>query len=180
MNRLRSRLRCDERGASLVLAIAFMLVIGGITSAVLSSVASGLGSRSTLDQARNREYAADGLVDYAIAHARAPVASWDPGNPPSVSAFLTSASAIGCGGPYAPSLGNVPTAAHLNGVDVRVDCRPAPTLTRSGYIQRNAIFTACPDTGSACSDASSIVRAEVNFSDAASGPTHVQAWSVNG
>jgi len=180
MRRLPARVRRDERGASLLLALAFMLVIGAITGAVLSSVASGLASRSALDQARNREYAADGLVEYAIAQARAPIATWAPGNPPSVSGFLTSASSVGCGGPYASSLGNVPSNAHLNNIDIRVDCRPTPTLTRAGFTQRNAIFTACLDTGSACTDASSIVRAQVNFSDTASGPTRVQAWSVNG
>ncbi len=180
MNRLRTRLRRDERGASLILAIGFMLVIGAITAVVISSVASGLNDRRVLDQARNRQYAADGLIEYAIAQARTPVARWDPGNPPSVSGFLTSATSIGCGGPYAPSLGNVPSAAQLNNVDVRVDCRPAATLTRSGFVQRNAIFTACLDTGTACTDTSSIVRAQVNFSDTASGPTRVQAWSVNG
>jgi hypothetical protein len=178
--RLRVRIRRDERGASLILAIVFMIVIGAITSAVLATLASGLNNRTALDRARNREYAADGLVEYAIARARDPIASWNPGSPPSVSAFLTSASSIGCGGPYAPSSGNVPSEAQLNNVDIRVDCRPAPTLTRSGHLQRNAIFTACPDTGSVCTDASSILRAQVNFSDTASDPTHVQAWSVNG
>jgi hypothetical protein len=179
MTRLTTRVRRDERGASLILAIAFMLVIGAITGAVLSSVASGLNTRSALDTARNREYAADGLVEYAITQARVPVASWDPGAPPSVSAFLDSASSVGCGGPYSPTLGNVPAEAHLNGIDIRVECTPAPALTRSGLLQRNAIFNACVDTGSACAG-SSIVRARVNFSDTASGPTHVQAWSVNG
>jgi hypothetical protein len=177
---VRDRIRRDERGASLVLAIAFMLVIGGISGAVLSSVASGLNDRTALDRARNREYAADGLVDYAIAQARVPIAQWSAGSPASVSAFLTSATSTGCGGPYSPSLGNVPPAAQLNNVNIRVDCTPAPALTRSGYIQRNAIFTACLDTGVACTDASSIVRAQVNFSDLATDPARVQAWSVNG
>ena len=173
MKHLRRRLCPDERGASLVLAIAFMLVIGAITSAVLASVASGLGARSALDQARNREYAADGLVEYAITQARAPVATWDAS---SVSTFLNTASSARCGGPYT-SLG-VPPSAHLNNVDnLRVDCTPAPALTRLGYLQRNAIFTACIDAGVACSGPS-IVRAQVNFSD--TGATRVQAWSVNG
>ena len=179
MNRLRERRPRDERGASLVLALAFMLVIGTITAAVLSSVATGLHTRSTLDQARNREYAADGLVEYAIARARVPVASWSEGSPPSVSTFLSSASSTGCGGPYSPTLGNVPAEAHLNDIDIRVECTPAPALTRSLFLQRNAIFNACVDTGNPCSGAS-IVRAQVNFSDSASGPTHVQSWSVNG
>jgi hypothetical protein len=171
----------DERGASLVLAIAFMLVIGAISGAVLAGVTSGLKNRNMLDQARNREYAAEGLVEYAIAQARGPVASWNAGTPPSVTTFLSSASSIRCGGPYAPSLaGTVPANAHLNNVDIRVDCTPAPALTRAGYLQRNAIFTACLDNGVACTNAPAIVRAQINFSDTSSGPTRVQAWSVNG
>jgi hypothetical protein len=178
MIRLRGRLRRDERGASLILAIAFMLVIGAITSAALSAVASGLHARVVLDQARNREYAADGLVEYAITQARGPVASWSAGSPATVSNFLTSASSIGCGSPYSPTIGNVPADAHLNNVDIRVECTPAPTLTRSGLLQRNAIFNACLDTGSSCAG-ESIVRAQVNFADTASGRTNVQSWSVN-
>jgi hypothetical protein len=177
MTRARPHLNRDERGASLILAIAFMVVIGAVTGALLSSISSGLNDRVALDKARNREYAADGLVDYAIAQARSPVISW---NPSSVSTFVASATSTGCGGPYAWSLGNVPSQAHLNNVNIRVECTPAPAQTRAGYLQRNAIFVACPDPGSAgkCTDPTTIVRAQINFSD--SGQTTVQAWSVNG
>ena len=177
MRRVRIRAQLDERGAALVLAVAFMVVIGAIGAAVISSVGSGVKDRLVLDQVRNREYAADGLVDYAITQARTPVASWQA---TSLISFLSTAASTGCGGPYSPSLGNVPPDAHLNSVDIRVDCVPAPALTRSGYLQRNAIFTACVDTGGPCNDTGAIVRAQVNFSDTASGPTRVQAWSVNG
>jgi hypothetical protein len=178
MKRRRARVQRDERGATLILAIAFMVVVGAVSSAVLSSVASGFHTRSALDQARNREYAADGLVEYAITRARTPVASWSAGSPPSISTYLNSASSTGCGGPYSSALGNVPADAHLNDIDIRVECTPAPGLTRTGIIQRNAIFNACLDTGNPCGD-SSIVRAQINFSDDSSGPTRVQAWSVN-
>ena len=68
MTRLRTRSPARTSGACRSCSrSAFMVVIGSISAAVLSSVASGLNARSTLDQARNREYAADGLVDYAIA-----------------------------------------------------------------------------------------------------------------
>jgi hypothetical protein len=179
VKQLRARIRRDERGAALILAIAFMLVMGAISGALLSSVTSGLSSRNALDRARNREYAADGLIDYAIANARANVVTW---NPTSITTFLNTAASIGCGGPYAPSLpppNNVPSVAHLNNVDIRVDCTPAPAQTQAGYLQRNAIFTACLDTGAKCTATSAIVRAQVNFADV-SGSTTVQAWSVNG
>src|SRR5438034_9223266 len=59
--------RCHgERGASLILAIAFMVVVGGISAAVLATTSSGLQARVTLDQARNREYAADAGIERSI------------------------------------------------------------------------------------------------------------------
>ena len=78
MRRLRDRARRDERGATLILAIAFLVVIGGISSAVISSVTSGFNGRTVLDQVRNRQYAADGGVEYAIAQVRALAAATGP------------------------------------------------------------------------------------------------------
>lgn len=184
MTYVRQRCLRDERGASLILVIAFMLIIGAITSALLPSITSGLNDRNVLDQARNREYAADGLIEYAIARARTPVALWDTSTS-SVLTFVASANSHGCGGPYAPSLtGTVPPEAHLDNVDIRVECTPAPALALSstagsGFAQRNAIFIACSDPGSSgtCANSPTIVRAQVNFSD--SGLATVQAWSVN-
>ena len=60
----------DERGASLILAIVFMVVVGGIVGGTLAMVSSGLKNRAQLDQARDREYAADGAIEYAIAQVR--------------------------------------------------------------------------------------------------------------
>jgi hypothetical protein len=169
-------MRRDERGASLILAIVFMLVIGAIGGAVLSSVTSGLNNRVALDNARNREYAADGLVEYAIAQARGPVATWN--SSADVATFLASASS--CGGPYRSGEAGAPALNGFTSTEntLRVDCTPAPGQTRSGALTRNAIFTACRDTGDVCTDAATIVRAQINFSD--SGSTIVQAWSVNG
>ena len=59
-----------ERGASLILAIAFMVVVGAISAAVLATTTSGLQDRVALDQARNREYDADGAIETTIAQAR--------------------------------------------------------------------------------------------------------------
>ena len=61
-----TRLRRDESGTALILAIGFMVVIGLIGAAMLSSVSSGLASRVALDQARTREYAADSAIQDAI------------------------------------------------------------------------------------------------------------------
>ena len=172
----RNRPRKMNDGAALILAIVFMLVIGAITGAVLASVTSGLNDRVALDGARNREYAADGLIDHAIANARAKVATWN--SSADVVTFLNSATTTGCGGPYQSGVGGAPALDGFNNTSnkLHVDCTPAPGQTRTGALTRNAIFTACPGT-SACTDASTIVRAQINFD---SGSTIVQAWSVNG
>ena len=66
MNDTKVRRMEGERGASLILAIVFMVVIGAISAAVLATTTSGLQDRVVLDQARNREYAADGAIEIAI------------------------------------------------------------------------------------------------------------------
>lgn len=167
MTILRRRVHADERGAALILAIAFLLVVGAIGAAVASSVSSGLNDRQTLDQVRARQYAADGAVEWAIARVRRD----GPPEPPVTTTC----------GPFTKSDG-VPT---LNGVDIRVDCASAATETLTGFRQLNVIFSACVDTGSACTDATTVVRAQVNFQAVGTGAsltvqkTWVQSWSVN-
>ncbi len=171
-----TRVARDERGAALVFAIAFMVVIGAISAATLSSITSGLHNRTTLDVVRNRQYAADAGVEQAIAAARGSVASWSattnaaaPQN--RLQTFLNSAN---CGGSH-----NYPK---LNGVYIQVDCKPAPAL-HNGYFQFNGIFSAAVCTNSACNatESTAVVRAEINF-DISGGTvtrTYVQSWSVN-
>jgi type II secretory pathway component PulK len=160
------RLR-GERGAALILAIAFLVVIGVVGGAVLSAVSSGINARSGLDQARNRQYAADAAIDSTIALVRQRMSS---------------------GNALAPCIGNTVT---LNGVQIAVACNYVPTVT-AGYhfLQRNVALTAtcasaqgpkCPTT------AAVIIRAQVNFASPAIATdpsisvtrTYVQSWSVN-
>jgi Tfp pilus assembly protein PilX len=159
MHRVRSR---SEQGAALVLAIGVMVVIGMIATTSLALITTSLHARANLDPIRDRQYAADGAVESAIATVRT-VADPGPG--------LAS-----CGGPY--------TYPAVNGVAIRVVCANAPTLTTTGYLQRNVIFTACVDTGAVCTDSTAIVRAQVNYEAASiTAPTitrtYVQSWSVN-
>jgi type II secretory pathway pseudopilin PulG len=153
-----------ERGASLILAIVFMVVVGGVSLITLSYITNGTNQRRLLEQARNREYAADGTIEQAIARVRALPA---PG-----------AGVKSCGGPDTQT---------LNGFNIRVDCQNASTFTTRGLLQRNVIFTACEarSAGAHCSDGSTVVRAQVNFKTTP-GPgqstvtrTYVQSWSVN-
>jgi hypothetical protein len=160
----------DESGASLVLAIVFMVVVGGIAGATLSLITSGVNNRASLDVLRDRQYAADGAIEDAIAQVRA--------LPPPGPALS------GCDG--VPVGTPVPHFSHtLNGIDIRVNCTNVPTRTFSGYLQRNVIFTACLETSVDCTDTSSIVRAQVDFQAVGLGATTtvtrtwVQSWSVN-
>ena len=172
MSEERARRLHGERGATLILAIGFMLVIGAIGSAVMSSVVSGVNNRRTLDSVRDKEYAADGGVEYAIAQVRAIPLPGGPG-------------LISCG----PNSFYSRTGLNaLNGINIRIDCANQPTITPSGYLQRNVIFTACVDTGAKCGTSSAsyaIVRAQVNFQAQSAGSrlsvtrTWVQSWSVN-
>lgn len=164
MTNARRMAKDDERGASLVLAIVFMVVVGGIVGGTLAMVSSGLKNRVKLDEARDREYAADAAIEYAIAQVRTTGAS-GPG--------LSS-----CGTPltYTPEAGNT----------MRVDCTNVPTLTFGGLLQRNVVFNACvASLGAPCNDANSVIRAQVNFETTGGGTsvvttrTWVQSWSVN-
>jgi hypothetical protein len=164
---LRNRVQRDERGASLILAIAFMLVAGAIGAGLTTSVTSGINDSSTLAVARDREYAAEGAIDYAIVTMRSAP------NPESIG--LTQC------GPFTKT--NMPLTGSKT-VDIRVDCAPAPELTTDLSARNNVILTACIDTGSSCDPTKVLIRAEINFQVSGTPPqvtrTYVQTWSVNG
>jgi hypothetical protein len=154
-----------ERGASLILAIAFMVVIGGISSAVLATTTSGLQDRAALDQARNREYAADGAIEQTIVAART----------------------LGGGCPTQPA-----PLITLDSFKLHVDCSSAGLgvvgSTGTPVSQNNLLFVACSvPSGNVTTCTSStganppIINAQVNFQGTApTVTTFVQAWSVNG
>jgi type II secretory pathway pseudopilin PulG len=162
MTQTKVRRMQGERGASLILAIVFMVVVGGISAAVLSTTASGVQDRVALDQARNREYAADGAIEIAITRVR------------------------NNGGTCAP--GDVPVTLEQPAVKVHVDCTSSPSFIvlpdNTIATQNNIVFTACEWSGSgngdACTPANAIINAQINFKKG-SPPlkTFVQSWSVN-
>jgi len=164
MIRRRPRREHQDRGAALLLAVGFVVVIGAIAGGLAGLATSGVNNRVTLEQVRNREYAADGAIENAISQVRLLTCS-------SASGFITDAS--------------------MNSVSIRVDWVNACGVVQSsdGTIvsQRNVIFSACLSTGSPCSDTAVpavpvIIRAQVNFQQALVGGvtnTYVQSWSVN-
>jgi type II secretory pathway pseudopilin PulG len=152
----------SERGAALLLAIVVLIVIGMISATLLASITSAANGRVILDAARNREYAADAGIETAIANVRQIT------TPPGVG--LAS-----CGGPYLSS---------LDGVNIRTTCTNTPTPTTATFLERDVIFTACVDTGAACTNATTIIRAQVNFATTTANTltiahTYIQSWSVN-
>jgi hypothetical protein len=158
----------DEQGASLVMAIAFVVVIAALAGGTLSLITTGLNGRRILDKARDREYAADAGINYAIAQTRA----------------------LGAPGPALSGCTSAFPNVTVNNISIRVECTNVPTTTFSGFLQRNVIFVACAANGSsACGGASTpvLIRAQINF-EATGTPgdtvnvtdTTVQSWSVLG
>jgi hypothetical protein len=169
----RPRQQHRDSGASLIMAVGFVLAIGFIGGGLASLATSGLSNRSTLETLRNRQYAADGAIDKAISAARTRT----------------------CSTPVATSGVDGPTLSTMNGVAIRVDWINACGIVQSGdrtsaataassagtvVAQRNVIFSACVDTGATCTLATVIIRAQVNFDLLGAAPkTYVQSWSVN-
>ena len=159
------RMRRDEQGVALVLALSFMVLIGVVTSALLSSLISSVQQRSVLDDVRNRQYAADAAVEKDIARVRA-------------------LPAPGAGSrPCAPAT-RIPYS--LNGFTIHVHCTDVRTPTLTGFEQRNVVFTSCLDDGaSECTTVNTppIVQAQVNYEGQGSPTpvitkTYIQSWTV--
>lgn len=159
----RQRASERDRGASLLVAIGFVMMIGAITAGLSSLVISSVNNRATLTTVRNRQYAADAAVEVAIAQVR--------------SQFDGRVSCTAATGS---------TSTTTNQLAIRVQwtsaCIAVRTADGTPVTQRNVIFTACPDRSVACAESEVVVRAQVNFERAATGTvsrTYVQSWSVN-
>ena len=162
---MNDRPRADrrDRGASLIVAIGFVMMIGAVAGGLSSLVTSSMNNRASLTLVRDRQYAADAAVESAIAQVRA-----------QFDGRVSCTSASGA------------ASTTTNRVAVRVQWTSACLAVRTGdgtpVTQRNVIFTACPDVGSTCAEADVIIRAQVNFERTATGVvnrTYVQSWSVN-
>ena len=159
--------RHEDRGAALILAIGFVVMIGAISAGLAGLVTSSINNRVGLVRVRDRQYAADGAIEQAIAVVRR---SMDKNG-------------AGCS-KGAPA--NDTSSSMLNDVTIRVDWRNACGVTRTAdgllVSQHNVIFLACADVGTACTDDGAIITTQVNFEQQVSGRvtrTAVQSWSVN-
>ena len=162
--------RRGEDGATLLLVIGFMVLVGFVSAGLATQLASSSQSRVALDQARNREYAADGAILADIATVRTNMQS---------------------GNALAPCPAtSVKPGPQLNGVPIQVDCSFS-LLSFSGTVLRNATFVACaPQSGTAlCPSSAVIIKAQVHYSTPDPQPalnatsvnvdnTYVATWSV--
>jgi type II secretory pathway pseudopilin PulG len=151
----------EDSGAALLLAVGFVLMISAVAGGLTALATSSLNNRQTLEQLRNREYAADGAIESAVSQARVQPCS-------SGSGFIVDGT--------------------MNGVSIRVDwvnsCGLSVTSSDGTPVaQRNVLFSACENdtTGAVCAENKIIIRARINFEESSTGvtKTRVQAWSVN-
>lgn len=151
-----------DRGAALIIAIGFVVMIGAIAAGLTSMVTSGVGNRIALEQLRDRQYAADGAIEDAVATMR----------------IYLDAGKVTCADAWAQSVS-------LNGVDIRVESAVTCNAVLAGdgfpVVQASGSFVACDDRRSACDDREIVVRALVAFEADAGGRvvgTAVRSWSV--
>jgi hypothetical protein len=158
----------DERGAvALMLAIGVMLMVGLLSAGLVTLVSTSAAARPQLDALRNRQYAADAGIEYAITQVRA-LPNPGPAFAPCVAASP---------GYYSPPA--------VNGIAVRVYCENnLRTAFNNGlaYFQRNVVFSAILASEN-FTEANVIIRAQINFEQAdGNSPvtrTYIQSWSVN-
>ena len=149
-----------------------MLAMSGVIGGLVTFVTSSTLSSVSLQRTRDRQYAADAAVEQAIRFVHTDTTT---------NAFVGSYCSTQSGRQFL-----TPTPATINNVRIRVDCigAPVPVLDDLNrvVIQRNVIFLACVVNGTtACTDATAILTAKVNFPTNAAGAvvgSFVQSWSV--
>ncbi len=159
MTRQRSRPHHQDCGAALLLAVGFVLMIGTIGGGLAALATSSLDNRNTLEEVRNREYAADGAIETAISQAR--LQTCESGS------------------------GSIVDST-MNSVSIRVDwvssCRVTPSSDGTDVPQWNVLLSACEqDEATLCAPDMVIIRARLNFEQTGASVTrtYVQSWSVN-
>lgn len=151
-----------DPGAALIVAIGFVVMISMIAAGLTAMVTSGIGNRAILESVRNRQYAADGAVEEAIAALVDDLAT----------------GSVACGLERAQR-------TNANSIDIRVEtlitCGAMSGSDGLPEVQMSGVFSACPETGRPCAPDDVIVRAFVGFEqdvDGSSLSTSVHAWSV--
>jgi hypothetical protein len=151
MNRMIARSR-NEDGAILLIALGFLAFIGVVAAALMSYATTNIRETSTLRDIRNREYAANGVVDTAINKIRL--------------SYSGVSNIPNCLAPLTPP---------INGVSLRVDCQD------SAGTGVDVTFTAClasaPLAPCPANLSRLVARVQYNRSVTPAAVT-IKAWSV--
>jgi hypothetical protein len=168
----RGRAGARDRGASLVVAVGFVVFIGGVTAGLSALITSQLTGNTSLVDVRADLYAADAAVEDAIASLRGVIGT-------------VAADCAGVQATTAPMTGGV-TRSTTNDRTMRVDWATSCGVVRGAdgvaVAQHNVTFEACLDSPTSCTDATTLVRAQVNFEIGTAGSvtsTFVQSWSAS-
>ncbi|MGD0255653.1 MAG: hypothetical protein ABSB99_08910 [Acidimicrobiales bacterium] len=137
-----------EDGASLILALVFMVVMSLLLLGLLELTGTALVNTYNLKSQRSLEYAADGAADIAVQNVRY---SDNPYSASSTNCLPGSVSSI-----------------TLNGVSMSVDCTQQAYDPLSG-LTREVNFYAC--TSALCTSSNAVLQAEVTFEDYSSDNT---------
>lgn len=147
----------DESGATLILALIFVIVSAIIVLSLLNLNSNDIVSSGTLRNERSVEYAADGATDAAIQGVRY--------------AYLgINASPAPC--LYDPSTQALFNNMTLNGTTIAVECSGEASTPSTGY--RTIQFYACASATNSCPDANLstgtgvLLEATVVFDDVSS------------
>jgi hypothetical protein len=151
-----------ERGASLILALAFLALCGVLIPAIVNLGGTNLLDTNRLHEQRSDVYAADGATDATIQYLR---------------------SHVGCGSPFgacALPAGTTPpdrvfTVNGVNGNNVAVQVR---SLGSFGELDRTVHLEASV-SGKALVDAIVVIRDSSTTTALGSQPVDVKSWTYN-
>jgi hypothetical protein len=169
---IKKSLRRSDEGAALLLVLGFVVFMSAVTGGLVGYLSTTIKQRVPLDSIREREYAADGAIEYAITQVRS----------------LPHPGTDACGSAAGSVAGHY--VLTLNAKTIRVNCINANETVAAGgnnLIQVNVVFTACEETGVDCTPDAAIIRAQVNYetplvpagTNSFVNRTYIQSWSVN-
>ena len=134
-----------DRGAALIVAIAFMVAIGAMSAGLAAMVTSGISNRIALEQIRDRQYAADGAIEDAVADMRTYLAA---ASSRAATPLMLVVAPDRRAGPGRRDRSRGVAGAGVDGLPVR---------------QPVVRFDACVDDGPPCDDRTVVVRSLVGF-----------------